>query len=81
MNDKLRLGLRFDRADFRRHDEAQEPIVITDEMVERAARALCIEDGGDPDRTPRGHPAPVWQAFEDGARAALTAALLPEVRR
>lgn len=49
---------------------------ITNNMVERAARAICISDGGDPDdhRTRQGY---AYEYFTKHARAALEAALNP----
>lgn len=62
--------------------------VVTDEMVERGARALCKQRGGDPDRLEpgdvpcidgyrrNGDPAHfVWRHHADEARACLSAAL------
>lgn len=47
---------------------------VTDEMVEAASRAMCVEGGFDPDeRMP--NDGPRWNYYCDGARAALTAAL------
>lgn len=53
---------------------------ITDEMVERAAHAMCVEGGFDPnERMP--NDGPRWKYYADGARAALTAALAVQTQQ
>lgn len=47
---------------------------VTDEMVEKAARAMCEQGGYDPEeRMP--NDGPRWRYYCDGARAALSSAL------
>ena len=57
---------------------APKPEAVSDDMVERVARALCIEDGRDPDSLDKlfmcdknDNPLPAWMWWEDHARAVL----------
>lgn len=52
---------------------------ITDEMVERSARAVCCERGYAPDEM-TSHHGPRWRLYAPHARAALTAALSSKER-
>lgn len=53
---------------------------ITYEMVERAARAICVEGGFDPnERMP--NDGPRWKYYAPNARAALTAALAVQTQQ
>jgi hypothetical protein len=48
---------------------------MTDSMVERVARALCVVNAKDPDWPIAG--TPYWKAYEREARAAIEAMLPP----
>jgi hypothetical protein len=48
---------------------------ITDEMIERTARAICANYGADPDELVRGKTIPRWKVWANDARTALEAAL------
>lgn len=53
---------------------------ITDEMVERAAHAMCVEGGFDPnERMP--NDGPRWKYYAPNARSALTAALAEQTQQ
>lgn len=59
-------------------DETQGEVVITDDMVERASRAICLAQGyeeSELDDIGRISHLPLWQDKLGAARAALTAAL------
>lgn len=56
------------------------PTSTSSEMVERVARAICIEFGGDPDVAAvnaRDVVTRQWQTFEVSARAAIKAMRMP----
>ncbi len=53
-------------------------------LVEKVARAICLEDGQDPDAMDAAivcdidsNPLPTWQAYEDKSRAALLSLPIP----
>jgi transcriptional regulator with XRE-family HTH domain len=47
---------------------------LSEEVVERVARAMCVAVGNDPDSTDgRGGSGPLWQAYGKMARAAISA--------
>jgi hypothetical protein len=58
-------------------------ITLDDELVERAARGICLSYGEDPDDFvapnvmcgPNNEKLPMWSVFEEQARAAITAYL------
>lgn len=58
---------------FRDWNGERASIQITDEMIERAARALCEHEGGDPELVYCGIIG--WKQWENEAKAALHAAL------
>lgn len=65
------------------HPEAPEPApVVTDEMVEMVARAICISAGRDPDGFdvmficgPNNEPVPCWEGYVEEAQAAIPVCL------
>ena len=59
------------------HDGArwQREALLSDEAVERAARALCAAAGENPDSNELWDVEPPWLSYADEARAALTAAM------
>ena len=65
----------FDRLIARIKAEAAAEALLTDEAVERAARALCVAAGEDPDSNELWDEEPPWLSYADEARAALTAAI------
>ena len=55
--------------------EALREALLSDESVERAARALCAAAGENPDSNELWDEEPPWTSYADEARAALTAAI------
>ena len=49
--------------------------LLSDDAVERAARALCAAAGENPDSNELWDEEPPWLSYADEARAALTAAI------
>ena len=65
----------FERGIARIKAEALREALLSDEAVERAARALCAAAGENPDSNELWDEEPPWTSYTDEARAALTAAL------
>ena len=65
----------FERGIARIKAEALREALLSDETVERAARALCAAAGENPDSNELWDEEPPWTSYTDEARAALTAAL------
>ena len=59
----------------RRGARWQRQALLSDEAVERAARALCAAAGENPDSNELWDEEPPWLSYADEARAALTAAI------
>ena len=53
----------------------QRQALLADKSVERAARALCVAAGEDPDSNELWDEEPPWLSYADEARAVLAAAL------
>ena len=64
----------FERAIASIKAEALREALLSDESVERAARALCAAAGENPDSNELWDEEPPWLSYADEARAALTAA-------
>ena len=65
----------FERGIARIKADALREAVLSDEAVERAARALCAAAGENPDSNELWDEEPPWLSYTDEARAALAAAL------
>lgn len=64
--------------------QPQVPVRVSEAMVERVARAICVSDGRDPDGHdimficgPNNEPLPCWHGYVDLAEAALQASVPP----